>query len=109
MLHVLVHRQMVSRSTGIPTRPDIDNGPKEVNSFKNSFFFTKNVSAKEEGKSVLVQSLECSSTQGGKVEGDLNIAVVEMEKLDQELMSLETHELKGKPLSKHHVPTANEL
>ena len=86
MLHVLVYRQMGSRSTGIPTRPNIDNGPKQVISFKNLFFFTKK--CQREGKSVLVQSLECSWTRGGKVEGDLKIAVVEKGKLDQEVMSL---------------------
>ena len=44
---------------------------------------------------------------------NLVCSFAEKEKLDQELMSLEAHALKGKTSSKHHVlrvvSTANEL
>ena len=66
-----------------------------------------------DAKSVIAKPMECSTTQGCTVERDLKIAFVERERLDEELMSLETLALKGDPLSDDDVlrpaSTANEL
>ena len=66
-----------------------------------------------DAKSVIAKSMECSTTQGCRVERDLKTALVKGAKLDQELMSLETLALKGDPLSDDDVlrtaSTANEL
>ena len=56
-----------------------------------------------DAKSVVAKPMECSTTQGCTVERDLKTALVKGEKLDQELMSLETLALKGDPLSDDDV------